>query len=112
MIQEAQWSRTRSRIIYGRVVCLSINSLGYLVLTSLPERLRLLPHLLRGENKDYKDAKFSLEKLRKSTNSIHLDTEKKKHWKPEYFERLKEVYWVRAKEMQYEKDEIGDYHSS
>ena len=83
-----------------------------LVLTSLLERLKLLPHLLHCENKGYKDATFSLERLIKSTDSIHLDTESKKHWKPEYLERLKEIYWVRGKEMQYEKEEIGDCHSS
>ena len=83
-----------------------------LVLTSLPERLRLLPHILQSENKGYKDATFSLKKLIKSTDSIHLDTESKKHWKPEYLERLKEIYWVRGKEMQYENEEIGDCHSS
>ena len=83
-----------------------------LVLTSLLERLKLLPHLLHCENKGYKDATFTLEKLIKSTDSIHLDTESKKHWKPEYLERLKEIYWVRGKEMQYEKEEIGDCHSS
>ena len=82
-----------------------------LVLTSLLERLKLLPHLLRAENKGYKDATFSLEKLIKSTENIHLDTESK-NWRPEYLERLKEIYWVRGKEMQYEKGEIGDCHSS
>ena len=82
------------------------------VLTSFLERLKLLPHLLQYTNKVSTDANFSLEKMIKSTESIHLDGDSKKHWKPEYLERLKEIYWVRGKEMQYEKEEIGDCHSS
>ena len=84
-----------------------------LVLTSLLERLKLLPHILQYTNKHSKDARrsFSLENLIKSTDGIHLDTESKAHWKPEYLERLKEIYWVRGKEMQYQKEEIGECHS-
>ena len=83
-----------------------------LVLMSFLERLKLLPHLLQYTNKASECADFSLKNLIKSTDGIHLDRENRKHWKPEYLERLKEVYWVRGKEMQYEKDEIGDCQSS
>ena len=82
-----------------------------LVLTSLLERLKLLPHLLQYTNKASECADFSLKNLIKSTDGIELDTENRKHWKPEYLERLNEIYWVRAKEMQYEKEEIGDCYS-
>ena len=82
-----------------------------LVLTFLLERLKLLPHILRCED-NYEDGDFRLERLIKSTNNIHLAPESKKHWKPEHLERLKEIYWVRGKEMQYEKGEIGDCRST
>lgn len=94
----------------ARFVCLSTCSdTGP---NNLLERLKLLPHILQYTNKISKVADFSLKKLIKSTDGINLDTERKKHWKPEYLERLNEIYRVRAKEMQYQKEEIGDCHSS
>ena len=83
-----------------------------LVLTSLPERLKLLVHLLRCESKGFKHGHFSLDKLIKSTDGIHLDSENKEFWTPECLERLEEIYRVRAKELQYEQDLIGDFRMS
>ena len=83
-----------------------------LVLISLLERLKLLPHLLQCEDKGYEHGDFTLEKLVKSTDGIQKDPDLAKNWKPQYFERLNEIYRVRAKERQYQRGEIGDCHSS
>ncbi len=79
-------------------------------LTSHLERLVLLVHLLRSQNRGYEDGDFSLEKLMKSTDGIHLEYEE--NWTPKSLERLENIYWVRKKEMEYERGEMGGFHSS
>ncbi|KAL9072785.1 MAG: hypothetical protein Q9161_003326 [Pseudevernia consocians] len=68
-----------------------------------PERLILLVHLLRSQFKGFVDGDFSLDKLRKSTDGIHLQYEK--NWTTESLERLEEIYRVREKEMEFERGE-------
>ena len=79
------------------------------VLTSQLERLILLVHLLRSEGKGYTDGDFSLDKLKQATANIHLECGK--NWKPEYVDRLKEIYWVRGQEMKFELGEMGEFCS-
>lgn len=79
------------------------------VLTSHLERLILLIHLLRSQGKGYQDGDFSIEKLRRATAGIHLKCVK--NWKSEYVDRLEEIYWVREKEMEFERGEIGWFSS-
>ncbi|CAD6563873.1 MAG: hypothetical protein ASARMPREDX12_000123 [Alectoria sarmentosa] len=71
------------------------------------ERLLLLVHLVRSQDKGFRDGDFSLDKMKQSTQGIHLEFEK--HWTPRHVDRLKEIYYVRGKEMQYERGQIdGD----
>ncbi len=79
-------------------------------LTCHLERLVLLVHLLRSQNKGFKDGDFSLEKLVKSTERIHLEYEE--NWTPKSIERLENIYWVRKKEMEFERGEMGEFRSS
>lgn len=81
------------------------------VLISHVERLILLVHLLRSQGKGFKDGDFSIDKLKQATAGIHLECERKT-WKPEYVERLEEIYWVREKEMKFENGEIGEFSST
>lgn len=81
------------------------------MLTSHLERLILLVHLIRSQGKGFEDGDFNLETLKQSTESIHLESGRK-HWKPEYVDRLNEIYRVREQEMQYERGEIGNRHPS
>ena len=74
------------------------------MLTCYRERIILLVHLLGSQYKGFKDGDFSLEKLIQGTNSI----EKKKHWTTSHVEKLQEIYRVRAKEMEFERKEIGE----
>lgn len=83
-----------------------------LMLTFPLERLQLILHILEGLDKDYKDGEFTLEKLKKATKNIHLNRDNGKNWTPASLERLEEVYRVRAKEMEFERGQIGDRHSS
>lgn len=77
------------------------------MLNSHLERLILLIHLLRSQGKGYKDGDFSIEKLRQATAGIHLECGKS--WKSEYVDRLEEIYWMREKEMEFERGEIGGF---
>ena len=77
------------------------------VLTSHLERLILLIHLLRSQGKGFEHGDFSIDKLKQATTGIHLEC--KKNWKPEYVERLEEIYWVREKEIKFERGEIGEF---
>lgn len=79
------------------------------MLTFGPERIRLLIHLLRSQNRGFKHGKFDLKKLKQSTDNFHLKGGE--HWTPEVIERLEEVYWIRDKEMQFERKEIGEFYS-
>ena len=79
-----------------------------LELISHPERLLLLVHLLRSQNKGFKDGVFTLDKMAKSTKGIHLEYPGR--WTTQCVERLKEIYRVRAMEMKYEAGEIGKFH--
>ena len=79
-------------------------------LTSNLERLILLVHLLRSQFKGFVDGDFSLDKLRKSTNGIHLEYEE--NWTTESLERLEEIYRVREKEMEFERGECGEFRTS
>ena len=81
-----------------------------LVLTFQLERLKLIIHLLRCQHKGFKNGDFCLDKLIQSTKGIYLECGD--HWRPEYVERLEEVYRVRAQEIKYEHGEMGDFHSS
>lgn len=90
----------------GQSVCELVPSL---VLTSHLERLILLIHLLRSQGKGYSDGNFSIKKLRQATAGIHLECGKS--WKSEYVDRLEEIYWVREKEMEFERGEIGESSS-
>lgn len=81
-----------------------------LVLTYHLERLILLLHLLRVEKKNLKDGDFSLDKMKQSTEGIHLECGK--HWTTKCVERLKEIYRIRDLEMQFKRGEIGEFHSS
>ncbi|KAF6241677.1 hypothetical protein HO173_000388 [Letharia columbiana] len=69
-----------------------------------PERLLLLVHLLRSQNRGFKDGVFTLDKMAKSTKGIHLEYPGR--WTTQCVERLKEIYRVRAMEMKYEAGEI------
>ena len=80
------------------------------MLTSPLERLLLLVHLLRSQDKGFRDGDFSLDKMKQSTQGIHLECEK--NWTPRHVDRLKEIYYVRGKEMQYERGQIGEIRSS
>lgn len=80
-----------------------------LLLTFLSERLVILAHLLQCEDKGYKDGQFYLESLIKSTDGIDR-RRGEKLWTPSKLELLEEIYRVRRKQRQYERDEIGDYH--
>ena len=79
------------------------------MLTFGPERIRLLTHLLRSQHRNFKHGNFDLKRLKQSTANFHL--EGGKHWTPEVIERLEEVYWIRDKEMQFERKEIGEFYS-
>ena len=79
-------------------------------LTSDLERLVLLAHLLRSQSKGFKHGDFSLDKLRKSTDGIHL--EYPANWTTESLERLEEIYRVREKEMEFERGECGEFRTS
>lgn len=81
-----------------------------LVLTFHLERIVLLTHLIRSQNRGFRDGNFSLERMKKSTKGIHLVY--KKNWTAAYVERLEEIYWVRSKEMEFERGEIGQFRSS
>ena len=78
------------------------------VLNSHLERLMLLLYLLRAQNKGFKHGDFSLAKIKKSTEGFKCG----KHWTTKSFERLKEIYHIRDLEMQFERGEIGEFHSS
>ena len=83
-----------------------------LMLTFHLERIKLIPHLLTSQYKGFKDGNFSLENLKEATENIHLKQDNGKNWTPASVERLEEIYRVRAKEMEYERKEIGDRHPS
>ena len=77
------------------------------------ERLILLVHLLRSQGKGFEDGDFSLKKMKQSTDRIHLECESEKgHWKPEYVERLEDIYRMREKEIEYEQGQCGEFRSS
>ena len=91
----------------GQSVC---DIVPILALTSHLERIVLLVHLLRSQNKGFAHGDFSLENLKKSTERIHLEYEE--NWTPKSIERLENIYWVRKKEMEYERGEMGEFRSS
>ena len=80
------------------------------VLTFHLERLLLLLYLIRIQYKDFKDGDFTLEKMRQSTEGIHLEFPK--NWTTKCVERLKEIYRIRETEMEFERGEIGECLSS
>ena len=69
----------------------------------------LLLHLLGCEDKGFVHGDFSLDKLQKATLNIHLLTDKE-YWTTAHYERLQEIYRVRAMEMQFERGEIGNHY--
>lgn len=77
------------------------------MLTFYLERIALLLHLLRSQGKRFKDGDFSLENLKASTVGIELKCGE--HWRPEYVDRLNDIYRMREKELAYERGEIGDF---
>lgn len=78
-------------------------------LTSLLERMILLPHLLRSQHKGFKNGDFSLKTLRRSTKRIHLEFPK--HFTTGFVNRLTEIYDVREKEMKFEAGQMGETRS-
>ena len=79
-----------------------LSSFSAFVLTVFSERLILLPHLLRSQNKGFTDANFCIDKLERST----------KHLPRELVKFLKQIYQVRRKELAYERGEIGEVPSA
>ena len=85
------------------------------MLTIRLERLLLLVHLLRSQNKGFKDGNFAIQNLIDSTKGIHHKVGKKgkdKHWTLGYVEQLEEIYRVRKKELEWEEGGIGDQLSN
>lgn len=74
------------------------------LLTSPSERINLTMHLLHAGDR-FKDAKFSLEKLKESTLNITKDYPKE--FQSDAERLIEALYYAREKEIQYENGEIG-----